>query len=141
MVLAYGHVYTVRAGGLVFVAPLAGPPAPHHLHNRKETTDMTAPRMTSIIIPALALLAVVALAAPQQLAVIAYKVALITIAGVAGYCLDRALFPYARPHEYIGPLRRLGPTAQPRLWVPCVVAQLRRAMIVAAAMLAVGLGL
>jgi hypothetical protein len=102
---------------------------------------MTPPRMTSIIIPALALLAVVALAAPQQLAVIAYKVSLIAIAGVAGYCLDRALFPYARPHEFIGQMRRLGPSSLPWLWVPCVATQLRRAMIVAAAMLAVGLGL
>ena len=102
---------------------------------------MTAPRMTSIIIPALALLAVVGVLAPQQLAVIAYKVTLITIAGVAGYSLDRALFPYARPHESIGQMRRLGPSSPPWSWVPCAVAQLRRAMIVAAAMLAVGLGL
>jgi len=66
--------------------------------------------------------------APQQLPVILYKVALVVLAGTAGYFLDRWIFPYARPHEVAGEWRDIS----------CMI---RRAIIVAAAMLAVGLGL
>ncbi|MGE4293930.1 MAG: putative holin [Desulfovibrio sp.] len=97
------------------------------------------PRMTTPILFCLALLVLVLLAAPQQLPIIAYKLVLVTGAGVAGYGLDRALFPYARPHvvspDYCDTVSIDGPL------VLYVTAQLRRAMIVAAAMLAVGLGL
>lgn len=39
----------------------------------------------------------VALIAPQQLPVLAYKVLMLSVAALAGYALDRSLFPYARP--------------------------------------------
>jgi len=104
------------------------------------------PRMTTPSLFGLALLALVALAAPQQLPIIAYKLALVTSAGVAGYGLDRALFPYGRPHVMTPDLaqpRELGEDeVGDRVWdVLYIVAQGRRAIIVAAAMLAVGLGL
>jgi ABC-type spermidine/putrescine transport system permease subunit I len=114
--------------------------------------------MTTPSLFCLALLVLVLWAAPQQLPIIAYKLALVTGAGVAGYGLDRALFPYARPHvvdsltdtfdpatgEYARPhvVDTAGDNfvsdAKLKLFV---TAQVRRAVIVAAAMLAVGLGL
>ena len=39
----------------------------------------------------------IALVAPQQLSVLAYKVLMLSVAALAGYALDRSLFPYARP--------------------------------------------
>lgn len=43
----------------------------------------------------------VALIAPQQLPVLAYKVLLLTVGALAGYWLDRSLFPYARPDWFL----------------------------------------
>nr|WP_239057926.1 putative holin [Pseudodesulfovibrio sp. JC047] len=110
------------------------------------------PRMSLTTVLAVALVAAVALISPQQLGVIVYKVALVVLAGVAGYGLDRALFPYARPHKFdIQELLFEETVNKVRAdeiqissifdWVPFVAAQLRRAAIVCAAMLAVGLGL
>ncbi|AMK09636.1 putative holin [Pseudodesulfovibrio indicus] len=107
---------------------------------------MRTPRMTKTATLALALLCLVALISPQQLGVIAYKVALVLLAGVAGYILDRALFPYARPHilspDPVNPREMSGDALRFDLWDTLyITAQIRRAVIVAAAMLAVGLGL
>ena len=38
---------------------------------------------------------------PQQAAVAYYKFALVIAAAIAGYWIDRALFPYARPDGYL----------------------------------------
>ncbi len=78
------------------------------------------------------LLAVVAVVAPHQLALVVYKLALVTLACVAGYYIDRALFPYARPHMFLdeGPAH---PHAGP--------AMLRRAIIIAAVVVGVTMGL
>ena len=103
---------------------------------------MQLPRMSKTTALALLLVACVALIAPQQLGIIVYKVALVTLAGVAGYILDRALFPYARPDKWLPnkgtPTDCLGCELNSRL---SFTAQYRRAVIVAAAMLAIGLGL
>lgn len=103
---------------------------------------MHTPRMTKTAILALALLGAVALISPQQLPVIVYKVGLVLLAGVAGYILDRALFPYARPDKWLPdrntPVDCAGCTLNSK---NSFLAQFRRAVIVAAAMLAVGLGL
>jgi hypothetical protein len=108
--------------------------------------------MTKTAILALALVVAVALISPQQLPVIVYKVGLVLLAGVAGYILDRALFPYGRPHLYLPPrIKGLSMSSEVQevpspdsTWSdrkPFWAAQARRALIVAAAMLAVGLGL
>lgn len=47
------------------------------------------------------LLGIIALVSPQQLPVVIYKLALITLAAVLGYWLDRSLFPKARPGQYL----------------------------------------
>ncbi|MDP1980494.1 putative holin [Undibacterium sp.] len=112
------------------------------------------PRMTDWLVAAL-LLSVLALAfSPQQLPVSLYKLNLIAIAGVVGYWLDRSLFPYARPDSFMAidletieqtqevedpPLQfKLEKFLQNDLLV--AASMLRRAFIVSAAMIAVGLG-
>lgn len=106
---------------------------------------MKAPRMTPTLLLGLALCLVIAFFSPQQLPVIGYKLALVALAGVVGYAVDRTAFPYARPHKYDLDYPICGPGDESGLplssWMPFVAAQLRRALIIAAAMLAVGLGL
>jgi len=68
------------------------------------------------------------------------------MAGVAGYWLDRELFPYARPDEFMSqavsvggpfvPNRSVAPNQQ----IVFAAAMLRRAVIVGCAMLAIGMG-
>lgn len=55
------------------------------------------PRLTSWWLIALFLSLAVFLIAPQQLPVSLYKLNLISLAAVAGYWIDRKVFPYARP--------------------------------------------
>ncbi|MFH1493740.1 MAG: putative holin [Pseudomonadota bacterium] len=93
---------------------------------------MKLPRMSGTAVWTLALCLIVFVIAPQQLAIAAYKLFLITLAGVAGYWIDREIFPYARPDTFIS-----NHCNDIRL----ASAMLRRAIIVAAAMIAVGLGL
>lgn len=110
---------------------------------------MRAPRMSPGWVLAVALLAVVWWLAPQQLVVIVYKVALVVLAGVAAYLLDRWAFPYARPHSYLcadwhgrkfTPDDADNPVVM-RYEFQFLVACLRRAFIMGMAMLAVGMGL
>ena len=55
------------------------------------------PRLTWWWLIALALSLAVFVIAPQQLPVSIYKLNLIALAAVAGYWIDRSVFPYARP--------------------------------------------
>lgn len=91
---------------------------------------------------------------PHQFPVSLYKLNLIAIAGVVGYWLDRSLFPYARPDMFMAndvetieqleageesPLQfKLEHFLQNDLLFAATM--LRRAWIVGAAMVAVGLG-
>ncbi len=89
------------------------------------------------------------------MAVTLYKMHLMSLGGWGGYWLDRALFPYDRPHAYLeepelvaGPL--VNPLAEARdgAMAYCTgiardsfgLAMIRRAIIVAASLLCVGLG-
>ena len=56
-----------------------------------------APRLTSFAVIALILTAAIALLAPHLLSVTLYKLSLVTLAAVLGYWIDRVVFPYARP--------------------------------------------
>jgi len=97
----------------------------------------------------LVLVVLVVLIAPHQLPVSLYKLSLVALAGVAGYYLDRSMFPYARPDGYLCVDWRRG-TLEPEYAadyevvhgceLAFVAAMLRRAVIVAAAMIAIGLG-
>ena len=62
---------------------------------------MKQPRLFGWLIATVLLLAVIGLLYPHQLPVSLYKLSLVTMAGVAGYWLDRSLFPYARPDSFI----------------------------------------
>jgi hypothetical protein len=110
------------------------------------------PRLSGWLLISLLLAALVWAIAPQQLPVSLYKLSLVTLAGVVGYWLDRSMFPYARPDEFLPESDRaldlpegdqvctllVAPDeAQLRL---AGAAMLRRALIVAATMLAMGLG-
>lgn len=112
------------------------------------------PRLFGWLVATLALAAAILFFAPQQLPVSVYKLSLVSMAGVAGYWLDRSLFPYARPDQFVqaevgadfdlSDKTDLATVA----WqlVPNVVAflfaaaMLRRALVVGATMLAIGLG-
>lgn len=118
-------------------------------------------RMADWLLAAVILSALVWLLAPQQLPVSLYKLSLIALAAVAGYWVDRSLFPYARPDSFLafvgegdqgdehedpddgGPdgdqISAILVSDQPMLRL-MAAAMLRRAIIVAAAMIAVGLG-
>lgn len=69
-------------------------------------------------------------AEPQQLAVLGWKLTLASTAGYCGYWLDRSLFPRARPQD----MEATDPGRADS-------ARLRRAVVVAAFMITVGLGL
>lgn len=94
---------------------------------------------------------VLALVSPAQAPVVLYKLALVTLAAILGMFFDMAAFPFAAPHSYLdGDWKRAsGVTAahgpdfpiagQCRL--PFVAACLRRAVVVAAFVVAVSVGL
>lgn len=107
------------------------------------------PRLSGTIAVTVLLLIAVGLLAPQQLLVSLYKLSLLSMAGVAGYWLDCALFPYARPDGYLThPTWRDAPQKDGDADCPVVMgyrltfaaAMLRRAIIVGMAMLASALG-
>lgn len=54
-------------------------------------------RMADWLLYSLGLLLLVWFMAPQQLPVVVYKLALLALAAVTSYWIDRSLFPYARP--------------------------------------------
>ncbi|NTZ82375.1 hypothetical protein FCJ61_04915 [Burkholderia metallica] len=110
---------------------------------------MKSPRLTSWIIATIALLILIGLLAPQQLPVSLYKLSMVTMAAVVAYWLDRALFPYARPGSYLtsADWRQDKPTCDDADHAIVAgyesvfaAAMIRRAIIVAGAMLAVSLG-
>ncbi len=68
---------------------------------------------------------------PEQLEVVVYKLALVFLAGVLALHFDRAVCPYARPEDLMD-------KGEERL---CLAAMLRRAIIIAGAMLAMAMGL
>lgn len=88
---------------------------------------MKIPRMSLWLFIAAALLAAIAWAAPQNIPVVGYKLALATSGAVLGYWIDRGIFPYARPDK-------IEPDAGQ-------VAQIRRALVVSAVVIGITLGL
>ncbi len=94
----------------------------------------------------LALMGAVGLLAPQQLPISLYKLSLVTSAAWVGYWIDRSLFPYARPDSFllipwspgVGAVGE--PQVEPSIQVALAAAMIRRALIIAAAMIAVSLG-
>jgi len=79
-------------------------------------------------------------------AVSLYKLHLLALAGWGGYWLDRALFPYDRPHEYLQMDEDDAAKAQADAELTMIVgnafalSMMRRAVVVAACLICVGLG-
>lgn len=93
------------------------------------TPSQRLPRMWLWTIITLCLLLALAYIRPEQLQVVLYKGALVTLAATLGYWIDRSLYPYQdRPHQCIGGIHIVG-------------AWLRRALIVLACILGMTLGL
>jgi hypothetical protein len=59
------------------------------------------PRLLTLLIIAVALLIGLFLVAPHQLPVAMYKLCLISLGALAGYWIDRVMFPYARPDSFL----------------------------------------
>lgn len=112
---------------------------------------LRAPRNSLWLVIAALLLAAIAVLSPKQLPVVLYKAALIALAAVLGYWLDRALFPYARPDGYLHRdwRRNSGPVPDGEVDYPIVpayarvycAAMMRRALVVGAVVIGVALGL
>jgi len=83
-----------------------------------------AMRLWQVWLVTFALLVAVYLIAPQQIGVVTYKAVFISLGGIMGYWLDRWTFPPIRHEAYDGRS----------------AAMLRRAGLMAAAMLSFGLG-
>lgn len=86
-----------------------------------------APRMTAWTLISLTLLVALALIAPGKLPVVLYKCGLVTLGGVLGYWIDRALFPHDRPCQVSYEQR--------------CMAGVRRALVVLACILGLTMGL
>ena len=95
-------------------------------------------RMLDWLLVAAALTLLIAVIAPHQLPVTAYKLSLVSLAAVAGYRLDRSLFPYARPDSF-GNWRDALMVNSVQASVFCASMQ-RRAIIMAACIVGVSLG-
>ncbi|WP_343498620.1 putative holin [Achromobacter denitrificans] len=108
------------------------------------------PRLTTWLIIATLLIAAIGIVSPQQVPVVIYKLNLVSLAAAGGYWIDRALFPYGRPDGYLLRDWRCGPCiGTHRVDYPIadgyhhlfMVATIRRAVITAAVIVAVALGL
>jgi hypothetical protein len=97
------------------------------------------PRMAAWLALAVALTAAVWLVAPQQVPVSLYKLSLVSMAAVVGYWIDRGLFPYARPDRLFGDKLCADDERDARARLVAAAMQ-RRALIVAAVVLATALG-
>lgn len=111
----------------------------------------TFPRMLFWLVLTLVLIGFALLfqaAAPGNLiSVTLYKAHLLALGGWGGYWLDRALFPYDRPHEYLQDDAPEAASESPDQQTAVLVsastfgsAMMRRAIIVAACLITVGLG-
>lgn len=106
-----------------------------------------APRVGGMALAALLLALVILLFAPNLLTVTAYKLSMVTLATWLGYQVDRAVFPYARPHTFLEWVdkHRLDTVNGEgnevlRNTQLATAAMLRRAIIVAAVIIAIALG-
>lgn len=97
-----------------------------------ESTHSKKFRLLAWLLAAFWLLLWLYLLSPQQLPVVLYKVAMVLLGVVIAYRVDRAYFPYDRPHTYA----ETGEDLLPR-----GLAMLRRALIAVACILGLTLGL
>lgn len=91
------------------------------------TKSAATSRMVAWVYISIPLLLVVAILSPQKIGLFLYKANLVTFAAFLGYWIDRTAYPYARPDEV------------DNVMMPS--AMIRRAIIMAACVLAMALGL
>ncbi len=92
----------------------------------------------------------VALIAPYQLGVLVWSLSKLSLGAYLGYWIDRSVFYYGRPHEIAGEIEYLIALPAEGIDLPSAeiksrssalnAAMLRRAIIIAAAIIALGLG-
>jgi hypothetical protein len=116
----------------------------------KSVAEALWPRLFSWILFSGLLFAGLYFISPQQAAVAYYKFALVIAAAIAGYWIDRAMFPYSRPDGYLKEFWQQGsdePIGKADFEVVneynrvFAAAMIRRAIIVGSTILAVSLGL
>ncbi|AYQ43242.1 membrane protein [Burkholderia aenigmatica] len=100
--------------------------------SRLKTPRLTVWLVASIV---LAILAYTTRQSDPLLSVTFYKAHLMSLGGWGGYWLDRLIFPYARPHEFLDECEVEGKYCLDGFQG----ASLRRAIIVAASLICVGL--
>lgn len=106
-----------------------------------KVSRIKAPRLSLWLVVSI-LLAVLAYSTRQSEALLSitfYKAHLMSLGGWGGYWLDRMLFPYARPHEFLMVRDEDNQDEEPYLTDSARAAALRRAIIVAASLICVGL--
>lgn len=93
---------------------------------------------------ALVATAVVALLAPYQLGVLVWSLSKLAFGAYLGYWIDRTIFHYARPHDLFHLANRLAAqdlnNGARHMRQQASLATLRRAAVMMAAILALGLG-
>lgn len=102
-----------------------------------KVSRIKAPRLSLWLVVSV-LLAILAYSTRQSEALLSitfYKAHLMSLGGWGGYWLDRMIFPYARPHEFIGDCEVEGRYCTDGFQATC----LRRAIIVGASLICVGL--
>lgn len=99
------------------------------------------PRLTNWIVLTVALLIIVGIIRPEQLTVVLYKASLVTLGAVTGYWVDRALFPYGRPHLFLSLTDDSQKDTQQEITPAVTLLMLRRSIVVLACILGLTLGL
>lgn len=99
------------------------------------TKKAATSRMIIWLAISIPLFLIVAFLSPQKIDLLVYKAVLITFSAWLGYRIDRGLFPYARPD------RLAEEPAMPDSDLAFSAAMQRRAIIVAACVLAMAIGL
>jgi hypothetical protein len=136
------HQAAAYAGGLSTVVSSAAAPS---------LLSRLTPRLLPCLLLVVGLAAALSVVSPQQLPVALYKLSLVTLAGYLGYWLDRWAFPYARPDSFLaaadwrserGAVQgQANHAVVPGCEQIYAAAQIRRALVILGAMLAMGLGL
>ncbi|MDC8804234.1 putative holin [Halomonas pacifica] len=104
--------------------------------NRQSLLDKL--RLGPWLILALICAAIVGLLYPHQLGVLLWSLTKLSAGAYLGYWIDRSIFCYARPHLLM--IDAMEVSGSEKYWLQFAIATLRRAIIIAAAILALGLG-
>jgi len=91
------------------------------------------------LVAALIAIAIVAVIAPHQVGLLVWSLSKVCLAAWLAYWIDRSIFYYARPGDVIPTYTDIGAGNEER-WRIAVLCMIRRALIIAAAVIALSLG-